>query len=62
MIAEDQQKMVNTYYDKLIEMHPVTEVSSIVIKCNDCEFVGEVNFHPIGLKCGGCGGYNTRKN
>jgi hypothetical protein len=62
MIAEDQQKMVNTYYDKLIEMHPLTEVSSIVIKCNDCEFVGEVNFHPIGLKCGGCGGYNTRKN
>lgn len=62
MIAEDQQKMVNMYYDKLIELHPVTEVMSISIKCNDCEFSGEVNFHPIGLKCEGCGSYNTRKN
>jgi RING finger/CHY zinc finger protein 1 len=62
MISDDQHKMVNSYYDKLIELHPVTEVMSIIIKCNDCEFNGEVNFHPIGLKCTGCGGYNTRKN
>ena len=29
------------------------------IICNDCGFKGGVRFHPIGLKCRGCGGYNT---
>jgi len=62
MIADDQHKMVKTYYDNLIELNPIREVTTVAIKCNDCEFKGQVNFHPIGLKCGGCGGYNTRKN
>ena len=31
------------------------------ISCNDCEFKGGVPFHPVGIKCGGCGGYNTIK-
>ena len=29
------------------------------IKCNDCNFNDKVSYHPMGLKCGGCGGYNT---
>jgi RING finger/CHY zinc finger protein 1 len=29
------------------------------IKCNDCNFNDKVLYHPLGLKCGGCGGYNT---
>jgi RING finger/CHY zinc finger protein 1 len=29
------------------------------IKCNDCNFNDKVLYHPMGLKCGGCGGYNT---
>ena len=29
------------------------------IKCNDCDFNDKVLYHPMGLKCGGCGGYNT---
>lgn len=62
MIEDDQHKQVNMYYDNLIEMHPIRDKSTIVIKCNDCELVGEVIFHPIGLKCNGCGSYNTRKS
>ena len=29
------------------------------IKCNDCNFNDKIIYHPMGLKCGGCGGYNT---
>jgi len=31
------------------------------ILCNDCHAKGEVAFHIVGLKCGDCGGYNTRQ-
>jgi hypothetical protein len=52
---------MNKQYDKLIEIYPYSENISAKISCNDCEYKGEVVFHPIGLKCGGCGGYNTIK-
>lgn len=32
------------------------------IFCNECEKESECKFHVVGLKCGQCGSYNTRKN
>ncbi|CBZ53309.1 hypothetical protein NCLIV_030960 [Neospora caninum Liverpool] len=29
--------------------------------CNDCGARSEVDYHIVGLKCGSCGGYNTRE-
>ena len=61
MIKGEALDMMNKQYDKLIEIYPYSENISAQISCNDCEYKGEVSFHPIGLKCGGCGGYNTIK-
>ncbi|PFH38730.1 CHY zinc finger domain-containing protein [Besnoitia besnoiti] len=30
-------------------------------KCNDCDAKTQVDYHIVGLKCGNCGGYNTRE-
>ena len=61
MIKGEALDIMNKRYDKLIEIYPYNENISAQISCNDCEYKGEVAFHPIGLKCGGCGGYNTIK-
>jgi Zn finger protein HypA/HybF involved in hydrogenase expression len=37
------------------------ECLRVAIRCNDCDFVGEAQAHPYGMKCGGCGGYNTAR-
>ena len=47
--------------DKLIEEFPIQEELNFKIKCNDCGFNGEVKYHPYGMKCGDCGGYNTTR-
>jgi hypothetical protein len=52
---------MNEYIDAQIELFPFQEEISYNIKCNDCPFSGEAKFHPYGMKCGGCGGYNTTK-
>jgi RING finger/CHY zinc finger protein 1 len=31
------------------------------VLCNDCGARSSVAFHVVGHKCGGCGGYNTRR-
>jgi RING finger/CHY zinc finger protein 1 len=58
--AEDLQK-INQYIDAQIMLFPFSEEISYNIKCNDCSFNGEAKFHPYGMKCGGCGGYNTTR-
>jgi RecJ-like exonuclease len=50
---------VTAEYDRLISTMQYNESINTQIICNDCEFKGEVRFHPMGLKCRGCGGYNT---
>ncbi|MCX6262525.1 MAG: hypothetical protein NTY95_17125 [Bacteroidia bacterium] len=45
--------------DEAIENHPIDEENLVDIRCNDCDFTGQVRYHYYGLKCGGCGGYNT---
>ena len=52
-------KELNKRYDSMIETNPYNSNVLTKIKCNDCNFNDKVLFHPVGLKCGGCGGYNT---
>lgn len=33
----------------------------VAVLCNDCAARSDVAFHVVGHKCGGCGGYNTRR-
>lgn len=32
------------------------------ILCNDCQKRCTVNFHVLGMKCSGCGSYNTSQD
>jgi RecJ-like exonuclease len=61
MIKGDALDMMIRQYDDIISLYPYDENIKAEISCNDCEFKGEVAFHPVGLKCCGCGGYNTTK-
>jgi RecJ-like exonuclease len=61
MIKKEAHDIINREYDNIISLYPYDENINAEISCNDCEFKGEVSFHPFGLKCGGCGGYNTVK-
>jgi len=61
MLKGEALDMMNRQYDRVIEMYPYSENITAQISCNDCKYKGEIAFHPIGLKCGGCGGYNTIK-
>jgi hypothetical protein len=61
MIKGSMLEMMISHYDALITMYPYDSNVHAYISCNDCEFKGEVLFHPAGLKCRGCGGYNTLK-
>jgi RING finger/CHY zinc finger protein 1 len=59
MITGDILERVTEEYDRVISTLEYTQNVKVQIICNDCGIKGEVRFHPIGLKCGGCGGYNT---
>jgi hypothetical protein len=48
--------------DAVIESNPFQPSVLTKIKCNDCAFNDKVLYHPLGLKCGGCGGYNTSRD
>jgi RING finger/CHY zinc finger protein 1 len=55
----DALQTLITKIDSLIESSPFQSSVLTKIKCNDCNFNDKVLYHPMGLKCGGCGGYNT---
>lgn len=59
MLTGDMLERVTAEYDMLISTLEYTQNIKVQIICNDCGVKGGVRFHPIGLKCGGCGGYNT---
>ena len=61
MLMGDMLQRMISEYDMIISTLVYSENINTEIMCNDCGFKGEVRFHPIGLKCGGCGGYNTVK-
>jgi hypothetical protein len=56
--GEALEKIINCI-DEAIENNPIDEENLVNICCNDCDFRGEVRYHYYGMKCGGCGGYNT---
>jgi RING finger/CHY zinc finger protein 1 len=47
------------HIDAQIELHPFQEDLFYDVSCNDCSHKGPAKYHPFGMKCGGCGGYNT---
>lgn len=56
--------MINKYIDLEIENTEMPDEYKdlmVEILCNDCHNKDSVKFHIIGLKCGSCGSYNTRK-
>ena len=59
MLMGDMLQMMIAEYDRIISTLEYDRNVNTQIICNDCDFKGEVMFHPLGLKCGGCGGYNT---
>jgi RING finger/CHY zinc finger protein 1 len=59
--SDDQLKTYIGFIDAQIELHPFQEELHYDVMCNDCSYQGESKFHPFGMKCGGCGGYNTVK-
>jgi RecJ-like exonuclease len=61
ILTGDALSVMIMHYDSIIRLYPYDENIKAEISCNDCEFKGEVPFHPVGNKCGGCGGYNTIK-
>jgi len=61
MMPSDNAQRYNAEMDALIDQFPIQEDLMFVVKCNDCAFNGPIRFHPYGMKCGGCGGYNTAR-
>ena len=62
MLPPDNVQRFNDGMDVLIVAYPTQEEIMFDVNCNDCGFKGPARFHPYGMKCGGCGGYNTSKN
>ena len=54
---------INIIMDQEVHAHPMPEEYSIdtQIMCNECLTVSTVKFHIIGMKCGECGCYNTKR-
>ena len=47
------------FIDAQIDLHPFQEELFYDIECNDCSHKGQAKYHPFGMKCNSCGGYNT---
>ena len=53
------------FIDQIIAANPMPEefrTWSVEILCADCHETSQCLFHVEGLKCGGCGGYNTTRS
>ena len=61
MMTSDNAQRYNDEMDSLIDQYPIQEEMIFDVNCNDCGFKGPMQFHPYGMKCGGCGGYNTAR-
>jgi RING finger/CHY zinc finger protein 1 len=61
MLSPDALQQYTAGMDSVIHAYPMQERLMVAIRCNDCDFVGEAQAHPYGMKCGGCGGYNTAR-
>lgn len=61
MLPPESVEQHNAEMDALIDQYPIQEDMTFDVNCNDCGFKGPIRFHPYGMKCGGCGGYNTAR-
>jgi len=64
VLNDEYQQLLIQDLDQQIEMAPMPEEyrdKQVHIQCNDCSAKSRVAFHIFGLKCGGCGSYNTTK-
>lgn len=61
IIVVDEYNQLLDEEIEAIEMPEEYRDMMIDILCNDCHEKSNVKFHIIGLKCGECGGYNTRR-
>jgi hypothetical protein len=61
MLPPESVQQHNEEMDALIDQYPIQEEIMFDVNCNDCGFKGSTQFHPYGMKCGGCGGYNTAR-
>ena len=57
----DTLKKYIEFIDARIELYPVQDELFYDVQCNDCLFQGQSKHHPFGMKCGNCGGYNTKR-
>jgi RING finger and CHY zinc finger domain-containing protein 1 len=62
MLSPEMWATHNGMMDELIQRFPIQEELVFSILCNDCGFNSDAQFHPYGMKCGSCGGYNTSRN
>jgi RING finger/CHY zinc finger protein 1 len=62
MLSSETWSKYNELMDEFIHRFPIQEALTFRILCNDCGFNGDAHYHPHGMKCGGCGGYNTSRN
>lgn len=62
MLSPEMWATHNGMMDELIQRFPIQEELVFSILCNDCRFNSDSQFHPYGMKCGQCGGYNTSRN
>jgi RING finger and CHY zinc finger domain-containing protein 1 len=48
-------------FKEIIKMIPISEeeTKTVEIFCNDCLIKTTCNYHPLGMECGQCQGYNT---
>lgn len=62
---EEALKPLWEFYDSEIKSIPMPEkYQDLFVEaiCRNCQSVGMSTFHPVGLKCQHCGGYNTARN
>ena len=58
------QQIIIAQMDAELAMTPMPEEyreKRVRVQCNDCSEKMGTAFHILGLKCGGCGSYNTTK-
>lgn len=59
----DMQNVWDSYEDEIAitPMPPELSGRQVSLLCNDCHEQSEATFHFLGLKCGHCGSFNTRR-
>jgi hypothetical protein len=60
MIEGETLTKFNKELDNYISNVNIVSEEIVNAYCNDCNIHFDIKYHPFGLKCTTCGGYNTR--